>query len=235
VTDARRPPALTLTDVGVVVPDGDDTLTILDGCSLEVRPAEVVAVTGRSGSGKSTLLAVAGLLRTPQQGTVHVDGHDTTQLSRRAHARLRRDAIGFVHQSSQLFPSLRAVEQLELVAHIAGELDRDARRRARERLDEVGLTHRAEHRPAHLSGGERQRLEIARALMRSLSVLLADEPTAALDPDRARDIMTLLADETRRHGVATVVVVHDPTNLDLADRRLELRDGRLHDAGQPVG
>jgi putative ABC transport system ATP-binding protein len=235
MTAATPTAALSLADVRVSVRDGDDTLTILDGCSLTVAPGEIVAVTGRSGSGKSTLLAVAGLLRTPQRGDVRVNGHDVTALGRRARARVRRDEIGFVHQSSQLFPSLRAFEQLELVAHIAGRLDRDARRRARERLAEVGLGHRVDHRPAQLSGGERQRLEIARALMQSPSVLLADEPTASLDPDRAREVMTLLATETRRHEVATVVVVHDPTNLDLTDRRLELRDGRLHDAGRPVG
>jgi putative ABC transport system ATP-binding protein len=193
-----------------------------------VNRGELVAISGRSGSGKSTLLAVAGLLRTPDRGDVVIDGRSTAGLRGRERAVVRRDHVAVVHQTAQLFPSLRAAEQLQLVAHINGGLDRNARTRAFELLEEVGLAGRTDHRPEHLSGGERQRVAIARALMTDPSVLLADEPTSALDPDRSRGIMELLAGETHRRNIATVVVVHDPALLDLADRHLELRGGELH-------
>lgn len=221
--------ALQLSGVGVEVRDGDETLTILDGVDLSLERGELVVVTGRSGSGKSTLLSVAGLLRRPSQGEVTVAGCPTTALGVRQRTRLRRDHVAFVHQSAQLFPSLRAVEQLELVAHIHGRLDRAARQRARDLLGELGLGDRLHHLPSHLSGGERQRVAIGRALMGQPSVVLADEPTAALDPERSRQIMEALAQETRQREVATLVVIHDPAQLDLADRRLELRDHRLHE------
>jgi putative ABC transport system ATP-binding protein len=235
MTDTRKDHAvaLRLEDVTVTVADGDERLTILDHTHLAVAPGELVAVSGRSGSGKSTLLAVAGLLRRPDRGEVTVAGLPTTSLSGRQRTRLRRDTIGVVYQSAQLFPSLTAAQQLDLVAHIRGELGESSRRRARDLLDEVGLGARMNHLPAHLSGGERQRVGIARALMAEPRVLLADEPTAALDPRRGRDIMELLAGETHRRGLATVVVIHDPAHLDLADRCLDLHDAALHPAPTP--
>ncbi|MCX7619786.1 MAG: ABC transporter ATP-binding protein [Acidimicrobiales bacterium] len=220
--------ALQLDHVTVRVRDGDESLTILDGVDLDARRGEMVTVTGRSGSGKSTLLAVAGLLRQPTSGDVIIDGQRASSLTARQRSRVRRDHVAFVHQFAQLFPSLRAIEQLELVAHIRGELDDRARRRARELLGELGLGDHLDRLPAQLSGGERQRVAIARALMAHPSVVLADEPTSALDPARARQVMEALADETRRREVATIVVIHDPTHLELADRNLELMDGRLH-------
>ncbi|WP_334144239.1 ABC transporter ATP-binding protein [Rhabdothermincola sp.] len=227
--------ALQLSGVGVDVRDGDETLTILDGVDLSLERGQLVVITGRSGSGKSTLLSVAGLLRRPSRGEVIVAGQPTSALGVRQRTRLRRDHVAFVHQSAQLFPSLRAVEQLELVAHIHGRLDRAARRRARDLLGELGLGDRLHHLPSHLSGGERQRVAIGRALMGQPSVVLADEPTAALDPERSRQIMEALAQETRQRKVATLVVIHDPAQLDLADRRLELRDHRLHDVTVETG
>jgi len=225
---------LRLDDVTVTVPDGDDTLTILDGARLDVGARELVAVTGRSGSGKSTLLAVAGLLRRPDHGEVTIGGRPTSQLRGRARTGLRRDAIALVFQAPQVFPSLTAVQQLELVAHIRGELDGRARRRARELLERVGLADRADTLPGHLSGGERQRVGIARALMGDPAVLLADEPTASLDPERSREVMELLAAETHRRGLAAVVVVHDPTELDLVDRVDELHAGSLRPRSLPA-
>lgn len=224
--------ALRLDDVTVTVPDGDDTLTILDRARIEVQPGELVAITGRSGSGKSTMLAVAGLLRRPTNGDVVVAGRSTAGLGGRARSLLRRDHIAFVHQSAQLFSSLRAAEQLELAAHVRGRLDAATRRRARALLDELGLGHRADRLPAHLSGGERQRVGIARAFMGEPSIILADEPTASLDPARARHVMELFAAQTRRRELAAVVVIHDHAQLDLADRCLELRDGALFPAAR---
>jgi putative ABC transport system ATP-binding protein len=219
--------SLTLDHLDVAVPDGPDVLQILSGVSLQVAPGEVVAITGASGSGKSTLLAVAGLLRRPDAGAVRIDDVDVTDASRRERTRLRRDSIGLVLQSSSLFPSLTALEQVELVAHMAGRLDRAARARAAALLDEVGLGDRSHHRPAELSGGERQRVGIARALMNEPSVLLADEPTAALDADRGRAVMELLSTEARRRQVAMVVVTHAPDQLVDVDRHLHLAAGHL--------
>lgn len=219
--------SLTLEAVTVTVPDGDDTLTILDGASLTAAPGDVIAVTGASGSGKSTLLAVAGLLRTADTGRVVVAGTDATTLGRAARTRLRGDAIGLVFQTPNLFPSLTALEQVELVAHIGGRLDGPARARARELIDAVGLGHRSHHRPAHLSGGERQRVGLARALMNRPAVLLADEPTAALDDRRGRDIMALLVEQARAQEVAAVIVTHNPAQLPAGTTRLHLEAGRL--------
>ncbi|MFA9565114.1 MAG: ABC transporter ATP-binding protein, partial [Acidimicrobiales bacterium] len=138
-----------------------------------------------------------------------------------------RKQIGMVFQGAELFPSLTAFEQLELAAHIQGGLNRDARDRAHGLLDEIGLADRQDHRPGQLSGGERQRVGIARALMNRPLVLLADEPTSSLDPERAREIMELLAAVTAERGLATVVVSHDPAHLDLTHRELVLESGRL--------
>ena len=218
---------LELQDIRVQVPDGTETLTILDAVSLSLAAGEVVALTGASGSGKSTLLAVAGLLRTPDSGTVTVAGTDATGLSRKARTRLRGEAIGLVFQNANLFPSLTAVEQVELVAHIDGKLDRAARARARELLVSVGLESRLDARPAQLSGGERQRVGIARALVNEPAVLLADEPTAALDDHRGRAVMELLVGEAATRGVAALIVTHNPAQLPPGVRRLHLADGRV--------
>lgn len=219
--------SLRLTDITVSVPDGPDVLTILDHLSLDVAPGEVVAVVGASGSGKSTMLAVAGLLRTPTSGSVRIGDVEAASQSAAQRTSLRRDRIGLVFQSSNLFPSLTALEQLELVAHLAGRLDGAARARAHELLDAVGLGNRTHHRPAQLSGGERQRVGIARALMNRPAVLLADEPTASLDDARGRSVMELLVSQAYEHGVAALVITHSIEQIPRASRWLELRDGAL--------
>lgn len=222
--------ALELQGVDVVVPDGTETLRILDGVDLRVEAGEVVKLTGASGSGKSTLLAVAALLRAPTAGRVILDGTDTADLPARRLAELRNQRLGMVFQSSNLFPSLTAVEQVELVAHIAGTLNGPARRRASELLASVGLASRADRLPSQLSGGERQRVGIARALMNDPAILLADEPTASLDEARGREVMALLVDEARQRGMAALIVTHAPDQLVGAARHLHLRSGRVDDA-----
>lgn len=221
-------PALAVDGVVVTILDGEREVDILDRTSLTVAPGELITISGRSGSGKSTLLSVAGLLRTPDHGSVSVAGTAAVGLSPSARTRLRRERIGMIFQGAELFPSLTAIEQLELAAHIQGRLDRTARDRAHDLLDEMGLADRHDHRPGQLSGGERQRIGIARALMNRPSLLLADEPTSSLDPERAREIMELLAAVTADRGLATVVVSHDPAHLDLTHRELTLVSGRLH-------
>lgn len=221
---------LQLQDIHVTVADGPDRLTILNDTTLAVGPGQLIAVTGVSGSGKSTLVAVAGLLRRPDQGQVLIDGEDLSEAPDRRRATVRRDHIGLIFQSANLFPSLTAIQQLELVAHLDGKITTDDRDQARHLLDTVGLGDRLHHRPGQLSGGERQRVAIARALMGNPSVVLADEPTAALDDARGREIMALLAELTTTRETATVVVTHAPHQLVDPDHAMRLAGGRLHPA-----
>lgn len=220
---------LQLQHVSVAYPDGTDTRIVLDGLDLDIASGETVAVAGRSGSGKSTLLAIAGLLLTPDSGTVTIAGKSAIGLSNRRATAIRRDHVGIIYQASNLFPALTCREQLELVAHIDGHLDADRREHARQLLCEVGLEHRLDARPAQLSGGERQRVGIARALMNRPDLLLADEPTASLDPERGASLMQLLLEQADAHGTATLIVTHTLDQLPESVRRLELEDGRLHD------
>lgn len=226
--------SLVLDGIAVTVPDGLDRRTILRNVDLAVAAGEVVGLTGDSGSGKSTLLAVAGLLRQPDEGRVSIAGTEVTGLKRKQLAALRGQHIGFVFQSASLFPSLTALEQLELVAHVAGRLDRAARARAAELLDAVGLAPRRDARPAELSGGERQRVGIARALMNGPAVILADEPTAALDDERGREVLAILASEAAARGAGVLVVTHNPAQLPAGTRSIRLADGVLAEAA-PAG
>ncbi|RMI32738.1 ABC transporter ATP-binding protein [Nocardia stercoris] len=205
---------------------GDAAVTALDDVSLTVRPGELTAIVGPSGSGKSSLLAVAGALTVPDTGTVVVNGTDPARLSRRARARFRLAHIGFVFQTGNLLPALTAVDQLRLVGRFTRRHP-DGPRDPRELLAEVGMDAKAGRRPHELSGGERQRVGIARALAGRPSVLLVDEPTAALDRARSHEVIELLARETRSARVATVMVTHDHEILRHCDRVLTMVDGRL--------
>lgn len=224
---------LGLRGVRVAVPDGAGERVLLDGVDFDLRSGEITVVTGRSGSGKSTLLSIAGLLRTPAVGDVLVNGEPTAGLSERRRARLRGRSIGIVYQNANLIPNLTALEQLELVASVLGAR-RGASGRARELLDGLGLGAQARTLPGQLSGGERQRVGIGRALMASPDVLLADEPTAALDPGLAEQVSTLLAQLTRDRRLATLIVTHDDAPLAHASARVHLADGQLT-AVQPAG
>lgn len=219
--------ALALREVSVSVPDGLGVRTLLDRVELEVGAGEVVAITGPSGSGKSTLLAVAGLLRRPDSGEVEIAGAAASGLRERQRTALRRDHVALVFQAANLLPALTAREQLELVAHIGGGRRGQARERALTLLAEVGLDGRAEQLPRQLSGGERQRVGIARALMSQPSVLLADEPTAALDAELSGEVAAVLAETARARGLACLIVSHDEAPLTHADRRLHLSGGAL--------
>lgn len=214
---------LDLADVCLSFGDGDSTVHALDHVDLDVAPGELVAIVGPSGAGKSSLLAVAGGLSRPTSGAVKVDGIELTELDRKATTKLRRERIGFVFQSGNLLPALTARDQLLLVEKITGRPGRNPA----ELLASVGMEHRADRRPGQLSGGERQRVGIARALMAEPSLLLVDEPTAALDRKRSHEVVELLARETHTSGVATIMVTHDHEVLRHCDRVLEMVDGRL--------
>ncbi|RLV10496.1 ABC transporter ATP-binding protein [Streptomyces griseocarneus] len=219
---------MSLEAVKLTYPDGDRRLTALDEVSLAVAPGELVAVAGPSGSGKSSLLAVAATLLRPDAGRVLVAGRDAAAMSGRERTALRRERIGIVFQQANLLPSLTAEEQLLAVAHLRGGSVRRARSRAAELLESVGLdAAKRRRRPHQLSGGERQRVNIARALFPGPSVLLVDEPTSALDHERGERVMELLAEVTRGHRTATVLVTHDRALLGHADRVLSMSDGRL--------
>ena len=218
---------LHLDHVRLTVGDGDDTFHAVDDVTLTIEPGEVVVLLGASGSGKSSLLALAGGLVTPTAGTVRIGDTDLVAASRKERDAVRRDRVGLVFQSANLFGSLSALDQLLLVAHIEGEPPARHRDRAMALLGEVGIADRADRRPHELSGGERQRVGIARALFTEPDVLLADEPTAALDTERTREVAALLARETHDHGVATMIATHDPEVVPFADRVVRIRDGRL--------
>lgn len=224
-SDDRQP--LVATGIRVAYPDGPEERVVLDGLDLRVDAGELVVVSGDSGSGKSTLLTVVGLLRRPDAGEVTIAATTTSQLGERARTALRRDHVAFVYQTANLLPSLTAIEQLELVGHIRGERRAVAAARAGALLAELDLADRRDQRPSQLSGGERQRVGIARALMAEPRVLIADEPTASLDPTRAGIVATLLAEAAHERGIATLVVAHDTAALGRADRHLRLEAGRL--------
>ncbi|MGD6755351.1 ABC transporter ATP-binding protein [Streptomyces sp. BH105] len=218
---------LLLDDITLTYPDGDGRLTALDRIALQVPAGGLTAVVGPSGSGKSSLLAVAATLVTPDSGRVVVDGTEATALTRTESAELRRRAIGIVFQQPNLLPSLTALEQLQVMAHLEGRKPREVRERAGELLDAVGLSAQSHRRPHQLSGGQRQRVNIARALINEPRVLLVDEPTSALDHERGAAVLDLLRKLTRERSTATVLVTHDRDHLTVADEVHEMRDGGL--------
>ncbi|WP_019854986.1 ABC transporter ATP-binding protein [Actinopolyspora mortivallis] len=227
--------SLTMSGISLSYPDGERTVTALRDVSLEVGAGELLAVTGPSGSGKSSLLAVAAGLLSPTDGSVLVDDTDITTLPRAAVTRLRLERIGIVFQQPNLVPSLSAVEQLQVTQHMRGLSPRKTRQECEQLLATVGLSGKQHRRPHRLSGGERQRVNIARALVTRPSVLLVDEPTAALDHDRGAAVVDLLAEVTRQYEVATVMVTHDTEYLDRANRHVSIRDGRMSGRVVPGG
>lgn len=221
-------PALDVLDVTLVHRDGDDVVHALDHVSLRVERGEMVAVIGPSGSGKSSLLAVAGALVQPDSGIVRVEDEELTAATARTRSRIRRERIGFVFQSGNLVPALTCVDQVRLPLTFGAVADP---RYPVELLREVGMEQKAHRRPHQLSGGERQRVGIARALVGRPTLLLVDEPTAALDRQRSQEVVALLRREAHDNGVGTVMVTHDRDVLHHCDRVLEMVDGHLTPAG----
>ncbi|MGI9290376.1 MAG: ABC transporter ATP-binding protein [Gammaproteobacteria bacterium] len=220
--------SLIVENVTLELGDGDQKVRALDNVSATASPGELAVVLGPSGAGKSSLLAVCGGLRTPTSGRITIEDKVISELSPAALTLVRRDLISFVFQQSNLVPSLQAVEQLLLIAHLKGIPPGPAEReRAMQLLDEVGMSHRADRRPDQLSGGERQRVGIARALMSEPKVLLVDEPTSMLDQERGKAIVELLAARCSQYKVAALMVTHDNDMVKAAHTVMHIRDGRL--------
>ena len=210
-------------------PSGDDVVHALRGVDLRVGRGQLVAVRGRSGSGKTTLLNLLGGLDRPTSGTVIVDGDEVSAMSESALVAFRRRTVAFIFQAFGLLPILSAAENVEVPLRLVRAEPRARDARVAELLDLVGLGARARHRPHELSGGEQQRVAIARALANRPKLLLADEPTGQLDSHTGHAIMGLLRTVVRTEGVTAVVATHDPALLDLADRVLQIHDGKLAD------
>lgn len=222
-------PILSIRDAAKHYPSGDTLVKALDGVSLDVHPGETVAIMGPSGSGKSTFLLIAGLIDRPTRGDVRFDGRPVSGPAcdpDRLRA-LRRRNIGFVFQKANLIPFLTAAENVALVMEMDGVASSDARAHAIRLLDALGLGHRAGNLPTRLSGGEQQRVAVARAIANDPKLLLADEPTAALDSHRGRQVISLFRRIADERGAAVVVVTHDARNLELFDRVVTFEDGRI--------
>jgi putative ABC transport system ATP-binding protein len=224
---------LELRDVSKVYGEGPAEVRALHRIDLSVEGGSLVAVMGASGSGKSTLLTIAGSLEDPTSGEVYVEGRSLSSLSRNGKARLRRQSIGYVFQDYNLLAGLSAVENVSLPLELDGVAARKAQAAALESLENFGLKDRASHYPDMLSGGERQRVAIARAVVGNRRLLLADEPSGALDSTNAEAVMRLILAACRR-GMAAVVVTHDAQLAAWADRVVFLRDGRVVDQTLPV-
>ena len=206
---------------------------VLDRASLTVNTGERIAITGRSGSGKSTLLNLVSGLDRPDSGSVEIDGREVTALAEPERTLFRRAHIGFVYQFFNLIPTLDVEENVRLALELNGVRGGAARTRSRAVLSSVGLGDRAQSPVDQLSGGEQQRVAIARALVHEPSLLLADEPTGNLDEATAGEVMPVLLALTRERGATLLIVTHDGALSRVADRVLELRDGRLHGERAP--
>jgi lipoprotein-releasing system ATP-binding protein len=220
-------PVLELVDLRRTFHQGARAIHVLDGAHARLMPGQAVALVGPSGAGKSTFLHIAGLLETPDSGSVIVSGRDCSKMDDNARTRVRRAEMGFVYQFHQLLPEFSAVENVMIPQLIQGKSDRVARARAMELLTGLGLAERLEHRPAELSGGEQQRTAIARALANSPRLLLADEPTGNLDPTTSDHVFSEFVSLIERTGVAALIATH---NMDLARRMhrvLRMEKGQL--------
>ncbi len=207
--------------------DGEQKAEILKELDFKVNRGEFVAIVGPSGSGKSTMLSIAGALLTPDGGEVIVNGRSLGGLSDSEKARVRLTSIGYIFQASNLVPFLKVKDQLKLVAELAGNWNDSARKRADELLEAMGMSQRQNRRIQHLSGGEKQRVAIARAFMNEPDLILADEPTAALDASRSNEIIALIKREAHSRNKAAVLVTHDESVLHHCDKVYEVSQGKL--------
>ncbi len=218
---------LELSGVSKEFPSGSETLKVLLGADLTVKPGETLAIMGPSGSGKSTLLGILAGLERPTAGTVARDGEDATAWDEERLALWRRRRAGFVFQSFRLMPTLTALENASFPLELLGKGPAEAEARAKELLEDLGLGDRLRHRPAQLSGGEQQRVAIARAYAHGPALILADEPTGSLDRATAARVLDELVAVNAKSGAALVIVTHDPMAAERMGRRVRLENGRI--------
>jgi putative ABC transport system ATP-binding protein len=220
-------PLLEAVNVAKDLGSGAAKVAALKGVTLSLKGGELTLLMGPSGSGKTTLLSILGCMLRPTEGIVRICGHPTAGAGPEDLALLRREHVGFVFQSFHLFPTLSATDNVRLALDVRGQPSRAAKVMSREALAKVGLAHKAKAYPRELSGGEQQRVAIARAIVGNPSIILADEPTAALDGENGRAIMRILAEIARERGHAVLIVTHDPRLLPFADRIVHIEDGRI--------
>lgn len=224
---------LRLTGISKSYTVGPTTVDVLSGVDLEVNRGDLLSIMGASGSGKSTLMNIVGLLDTPGGGSYVLDGREVSDLSDNRRSAIRNASIGFVFQSFHLLPRLTALENVGLPLAYRGIGRAEIGRRAGEALDRVGIGDRAGHRPNELSGGQQQRVAIARALVGDPAIVLADEPTGALDPATGKDILDLFVRLNREEGTTFVVITHDPEIAGLCARRTRIDGGVLREEAPP--
>ena len=224
--------AITVRQLTKKYQEGATGTPALRGVDLDVYPGELLLLMGPSGSGKTTLLSIMGCILTATSGSVRVAGREVVGLSEKQLPALRLEHIGFVFQGFNLFPTLSAGENVELMLDLKGISKAKARKRAQELLHQVGLGEKYDSFPADLSGGQKQRVAIARALAGDPGIILADEPTAALDSHTGRSVMERMSDLAHRRGRAVVIVTHDSRVLSFADRIVTIEDGAIADKNE---
>ncbi|HYV74697.1 MAG TPA: ABC transporter ATP-binding protein [Candidatus Binatia bacterium] len=223
-------PAISVRDVTKVFIEGPNQVPVLHGVDFEVEQGEVVLLMGPSGSGKTTLLSIMGCILRATTGSVKVAGREVANLDERELPAVRLKNIGFIFQGFNLFPTLTVGENVELALDLKGIRGAKAKGESRRLLEQVGLAAKYNSFPSDLSGGQKQRVAIARALSGSPGVILADEPTAALDSHSGRNVMEMMRELAQTHGRGVVVVTHDSRVLEFGDRIVSMEDGRIAEA-----
>lgn len=218
--------AITFKNITRDFKDGGRTIRVLKDTNVEINSGEFVAIVGPSGSGKSTFLTIAGGLQTPTSGEVYINGQELSALSEKEREKLRLNEVGFILQTSNLVPFLKVNDQFNLFDRIMKDDRSDYRD---ELLEQLGIKELSNKYPEDLSGGEQQRVAIAKALYNDPTILLADEPTASLDTERALEVVDILAKEAKEQDKAIIMVTHDKRLLDKCDRVLEMKDGELNE------